>query len=167
VFFVFRTLLDGGYAKMTRRVNQVLWGQWRQRLERQRASGLSIAGFCRKEGVSTVTFHTWKRKLQAEAAAPRSVAETAPGPRPAERSVAVPPRRRPRPARTDAGTLPRSASFVQLPIVGAHLEPCVELTLVEGTLVRIPPQHLAALQMVFTILRGGAVPATTGEVPHA
>jgi hypothetical protein len=62
--------------------------------------------------------------------------------------------------------MPRTASFLQLPIVGAR-EPCVELTLVDGTLVRIPSQHLAALQMVFTILRGGAVPATTGEVPHA
>jgi hypothetical protein len=152
---------------MTRRVNQVLWERWRQRLERQRASGLSIAGFCRKEGVSTVTFHTWKRKLQAEAAAQRSAVETAPGPRPADRSVAVPPRRGPRPARTDAGTMPRTASFLQVPIVGARVEPCVELTLGDGTLVRIPPQNLAALQMVFTILRGGEVPATTGEVPHA
>jgi hypothetical protein len=148
---------------MTRKVNQVLWGQWRQRLERQRASGLSIAGFCRKEGVSTVTFHTWKRKLQAEAAAPRSAVESALGPR----AVAVPTRRRLRPARTDCGTMPRTASFVQLPIVGAHVERCVELTLVDGTLVRIPPQNLAALQMVFTILRGGEVRATTGEVPHA
>ena len=152
---------------MTRKVNQVLWGQWRQRLERQRASGLSIAGFCRKEGVSTVTFHTWKRKLQVEAAAPRSAVESAPGPRPTDRSVAVPSRPRPRPARTDAGTMPRTASFLQLPIVGARVEPCVELTLVDGTLVRIPPQNLAALQMVFTILRGGAVPATDAEVPHA
>ena len=152
---------------MTRKVNQVLWGQRRQRLERQRASGLSIASFCRKEGVSTVTFHTWKRKLQAEAAAQRSAVETTPGPRPADRSVAVPPGRRPRPARIDAGTMPGRASFLQLPVVGAREEPCIELTLVDGTLVRIPPQHLAALQMVFTILRSGAVPATTGEVPHA
>ncbi len=152
---------------MTRKVNQVLWGQWRQRLERQRGSGLSIAGFCRKEGVSPVTFHTWKRKLQAEAAAQRSAVETTPGPPPADRSVAVPPGRRPRPARIDSGTMPGRASFLQLPIVGAHLEPCVELTLVDGTLVRIPPQHLAALQMVFTILRGGEVPAADGEVPHA
>ena len=143
---------------MTRKVNQVLCGQWRQRLERQRASGLSIASFCRKEGVSTVTFHTWKRKLQVEAA---------PGPRPTDRSVAVPSRPSPRPARTDAGTMPRTACFLQLPIVGARVEPCVELTLVDGTLVRIPPQNLAALQMVFTILRGGEVPATDGEVPHA
>ncbi len=152
---------------MSRRVNQILWGQWRQRLERQLASGLSIAGFCRKEGVSTVTFHTWKRKLQAEAAAQQSRAEMTRGSRPAERSAAVPPRRRVRPAWADAGTMPPTASFLQVPIVAAHWEPCVELTLVDGTLVRIPAQHLAALQMVFTILRGGEVPATDGEVPHA
>ena len=152
---------------MTRKVNQVLWGQWRQRLERQRGSGLSITDFCLKEGVSTVTFHTWKRKLRTDAVAQRSATETAPGPRPAKRSVAVPPPRRPHPARADAGTRPRTASFLQLPIVGARGEPCVELTLVDGTLVRIPPQNLAALQMVFTILHGGEVPATTGEVPYA
>jgi len=35
---------------MARKVNQVLWGQWRQRLEGQRESGLSIAAFCRTEG---------------------------------------------------------------------------------------------------------------------
>jgi hypothetical protein len=63
--------------------------------------------------------------------------------------------------------MPPTASFLQVPIVAAHWEPCVELTLVDGTLVRIPPQNLPALQMVFTILRGGEVPATDGEVPHA
>jgi hypothetical protein len=152
---------------MTRKLNQVLWGQWRQRLERQRASGLSITGFCQKEGVSTVTFHTWKRKLAAEAAAQRSAAKAASRSQPVERSGPAQPRRSVCSSRADAGPMPRTASFVQLPIVGVRVEPCVEVTLVDGTLVRIPPQHLAALQMVFTILRGGEVPATTGEVPHA
>jgi hypothetical protein len=150
---------------MTRRVNQVLWEQWRQRLERQRGSGLSITDFCLKEGVSTVTFHTWKRKLRADAVAQRSATEPTPGP--AKRSVAIPPPRRPHPARTDAGTMPQTASFLQLPLVGVRVEPCVEVTLIDGTVVRIPPQNLAALQMVFTILRGGEIPTTTREVPHA
>lgn len=43
----------------------------------------------------------------------------------------------------------------------------IELTLVDGTIVRIPQQNLAALQTVFTILRGSAVSSTIGEVPHA
>jgi hypothetical protein len=36
---------------------------WRQRLRRQTSSGLSIHAFCAREGVSTVSFHAWKRRL--------------------------------------------------------------------------------------------------------
>ena len=38
---------------------------WRQRLQRQRTSGLSIATFCAREGVSVASFHAWKRRLAA------------------------------------------------------------------------------------------------------
>jgi hypothetical protein len=38
---------------------------WRQRLQRQSASGLSIAAFCAREGVSCASFHAWKRTLGA------------------------------------------------------------------------------------------------------
>lgn len=36
---------------------------WRQRLQRQASSGLSIPAFCAREGVSCASFHTWKRRL--------------------------------------------------------------------------------------------------------
>ena len=36
---------------------------WRQRLLRQTASGLSIPVFCAREGVSSASFHAWKRRL--------------------------------------------------------------------------------------------------------
>ena len=36
---------------------------WRQRLQRQAASGLSIPEFCAREGVSCSSFHAWKRRL--------------------------------------------------------------------------------------------------------
>ena len=36
---------------------------WRQRLRRQTSSGLSIRSFCSREGVSTVSFYAWKRRL--------------------------------------------------------------------------------------------------------
>lgn len=36
---------------------------WRQRLQRQAASGLSIPAFCAREGVSCSSFHAWKRRL--------------------------------------------------------------------------------------------------------
>jgi hypothetical protein len=36
---------------------------WRQRLRRQTSSGLSIRAFCAREGVSSVSFYSWKRRL--------------------------------------------------------------------------------------------------------
>ena len=38
---------------------------WRQRLHRQLSSGLSISAFCAREGVSSASFHAWKRRLTA------------------------------------------------------------------------------------------------------
>jgi hypothetical protein len=167
VFLLFRTLFDGGYAKMTRRVNQVLWEQWRERMERQRESGLSIAEFCRKEGVSAVAFHTWKRKLRGQAVVRSPTGEAGPGRGAAKLSEATSPRRRPRAPRADGAARASSAKFLQLPVLGTRSGPWIELTLVDGTIVRIPQQNLAALQTVFMILRGGEIPAMPGEVSHA
>jgi len=161
---------------MIGRVNQVLWDRWRERLERQRRSGLSITEFCRKEGVSAVTFHTWKRKLRGEAvvgsaragAADRSTTdEGAPRRQAGTGSQAVSPRRKLRAPRAGVGVRTGSANFLQLPVLGARSGPWIELTLVDGTVVRIPQQNLAALQTVLAILRGGASPAGQGEVSHA
>jgi hypothetical protein len=41
---------------------------WQSLLTRQRTSGLSIAAFCRKEGVSEGTFYQWQARLRAEPA---------------------------------------------------------------------------------------------------
>jgi hypothetical protein len=38
---------------------------WRQRLQRQSTSGLSISAFCAQEGVSSTSFQAWKRRLAA------------------------------------------------------------------------------------------------------
>jgi len=143
---------------MSRNVNQVLWGQWRQRVERQRTSGLSIAEFCRREGVSAVTFYTWRRKLRSAAVPERAEDQGA---------EAVAPRRRSGPPRADTVAPARSGTFLQLPLLAAGAGPCIEVALVEGTLVRIPPQNLAALQTVLTILCASPVPARRGEVPDA
>jgi hypothetical protein len=37
---------------------------WQAVIERQRASGQSIVGFCAKEGLSPGSFHAWKRRLR-------------------------------------------------------------------------------------------------------
>lgn len=45
--------------------------EWTARLERLNASGLSVARFCEREGVSAVSVYLWRKKL---ATAPRSTA---------------------------------------------------------------------------------------------
>jgi hypothetical protein len=40
------------------------WLDWQQRLESQKASGLSVAVFCLQEGVSLSRFFHWQRQLK-------------------------------------------------------------------------------------------------------
>src|SRR5262245_31725848 len=44
--------------------------RWQQRLQRFRHSGLSVAYFCDREGISTASFYTWRRRLQQDPASP-------------------------------------------------------------------------------------------------
>ena len=37
---------------------------WRRQIQRQHDGSLSIAEFCRRLGVSTVTFYAWKRRVR-------------------------------------------------------------------------------------------------------
>lgn len=37
---------------------------WQQRLERFQRSGLTVAAFCRREGVSVASLYAWKRRLR-------------------------------------------------------------------------------------------------------
>ena len=50
---------------MARPKDPNLEGLWRQRLQRQSTSGLSISAFCALEGVSSTSFQAWKRRLAA------------------------------------------------------------------------------------------------------
>ena len=43
---------------------------WRRQIQRQHEGGLTVAEFCRRLGVSTVTFHAWKRRLRESPSAP-------------------------------------------------------------------------------------------------
>lgn len=38
--------------------------QWRERMDRWQASGLSVRAFCRRQGLTEPTFHYWKRELR-------------------------------------------------------------------------------------------------------
>jgi hypothetical protein len=52
---------DFGTARRSR-------AQWQALLGRSARSGLSVAEFCRREGVSTASFYTWRKRLGAAAA---------------------------------------------------------------------------------------------------
>lgn len=42
--------------------------RWRKLIEQQKASGLSVAAFCRQSGVSQPSFYAWRQKLRGEVA---------------------------------------------------------------------------------------------------
>jgi transposase-like protein len=152
---------------MSRRANRFLWGQWRERLERQGKSGLSIAEFCRQEGVSSAMFHTWRRKLRGQSPEGSSASEGIPSRGGATGTGPSSPCRRRRPTRAGATASGAGGSFLQVPVVEARPAAWIELTLVDGTQLRIPAQNLSALQVALTVLRGGVVSPPAGEVSHA
>ena len=45
---------------------------WQQRLDRFRKSGLAVADFCQREGISTASFYAWRRRLRHDPAPPAS-----------------------------------------------------------------------------------------------
>jgi transposase-like protein len=46
---------------------------WRRQIERQAQSNLTVAEFCRRSGVSTVTFYSWKRRFRDAPAAAAAI----------------------------------------------------------------------------------------------
>lgn len=152
---------------MARSVNQTLWDQWRQRLERQRTSGLSVVEFCRSENVSPHRFHVWKRKLL-----PTSPTRHAPGAairtRRAQRRPGIAKshsRARQNPVHPALPTGP--AEFLQLPVKTAQGSPWIELALADGTILRLPQQNLAALIAALRVLRGERLELPWGDTGHA
>ena len=152
---------------MARQVNQVLWDQWRRRMERQHASGLSIAEFCRRENIPRQGFHVWKRKLRHTASDRQASGEAARVQRSRKRRRIVATRRRSAhaPARSAVPTCP--TNFLQLPMTAAQPAPWIELALVDGTILRLPQQNLAALITALRLLRGERLELPCGESGHA
>ena len=147
---------------MARRVNQVLWDQWRQRMETQRSSGLSIVVFCRREQVSSHRFHAWKRKLCPAVSTRHAASKAA---RPQRSSVTL--RRRTRPTLSNPVMPPRPAEFLRLPVTAVQGSPWIELALANGTILRLPQQNLAALVTALRVLRGERLELPCGESGHA
>ena len=51
-----------------RRPDPATHRRWQQRLNRFRASGLTVADFCEREGISTASFYAWRRRCEAGSA---------------------------------------------------------------------------------------------------
>lgn len=51
---------------MARERNATLWAQWRERVARYERSAETSAEFCRREGVSTASLFSWRRRLTRE-----------------------------------------------------------------------------------------------------
>ena len=121
-------------------------GEWRERLARWLASGLSVRAFCAQQGVAEASFYYWKRALrlrdaETPSAAARSSAaarETAVGATVAGSTVAgstvTGPRAEPHPR-------PKPPLFVPLTVL-----PSVGPSVAAGTIeVRCPSGHVVLL----------------------
>lgn len=63
-------------AKRRRSGEREAW--WRERVERQAASGLSVRRFCKAEGLGEASFYAWRRTLQARQADAKQTPEFMP-----------------------------------------------------------------------------------------
>lgn len=104
--------------------------QWRRRLERFELSNMSVARFCRREGVSVASFYHWRPKLAARTdrpAVPRRIA-------------------------------PPASAFKPLSITGAA-SPAVTLHLPGGARLEVPAgDHRTVRIVVRELVRSGQSP---------
>ena len=145
----------------------VLLEQWRERLKRQSESGLTVEAFCQKEGVSTSMFYKWQRHLRETSPQPASsdLAET--GQRTGKKRSQGPRRQRSKAAPTGVAASEQPSEFLQLPVRSVRSMPWIELTLVDGTVVRIPQENHAALAIVLRALLSGNNGERLAEALHA
>src|SRR3954447_18221455 len=92
---------------------------WRRQVERQEQSSSTVAEFCRRLGVSTVTFYAWKRRFREAPTASPLVPER--------------PSARPLPEANGASTPP----FLPVSILGAGATGQLEIELANACVVRL------------------------------
>ena len=133
---------------MSGRIDQSKWVERQEWIRQQQGSGLSVAEFCREHGLHVGNFYAWKHKLAGELQGQsKSVAgksgtgkSGAGGKSFAGKSV--------------AGDRAMRA-FVQVPLPpanGSTGSPWIEISLADGTVVRVPASNLAALKLVLSTL---------------
>ena len=107
---------------MGRVVDSELTSLWRERVERQRQSRLSVAEYCRSEGFSAGSFYAWKRRLRTSRATV--------GKKRGSRG----------PQQAAVGRSPRGG-FVQVPLA---VELGIDVRFADGTTVSVPVEYLTA-----------------------
>jgi transposase-like protein len=152
---------------MPRQANQVLWDQWRQRIKRQRESGLSIAEFCRRENISSHGFYVWRRNLREASRRRRDLRADSRLQTSRRRTAAGTSRRRLHNAFVGPVATTCPTNFLQLPVTASQAAPWNELAMADGTILRLPQQNLAALIAVLRVLRGERLDLPSEESRHA
>lgn len=102
---------------------------WRALVDRQRLSGLSVRGFCRREVVSEASFYAWRRELL------RRDRESSSGQRPDRESEVRPAARRSAVARMTQTTTAAAFLPVLMESNSAHLARVLEVTCADGSRV--------------------------------
>jgi hypothetical protein len=107
---------------------------WRQLVERQRRSNLTVRGFCAQAGISEPSFYAWRSELARRDS-------DAGQPVPSESQTARP-------------TAPSTPRFLPVTITEYQRAAAshVEVVMPSGLLVRVPAQDTAALRTVLEVL---------------
>lgn len=119
---------------MAGRVAESVWDERREWIRKQQASGLSVAQFCRDNGLHEVNFHGWRHRFaKLSSQSPRGTDKLAAGKQ-------------------------KLQAFVQLPLPSSALTTSgaswIEVSLADGLVVRVPASNLAALETVLRSLNG-------------
>ncbi len=127
---------------MARTVDLDKVAAWQDRLDRFEAGQVSIAQFCRDEGVSQASFFAWRKKLASQKRRPQARQTTSASPAPAAK--------------------PPSAAFQAVRIVSAAGGLAVELR--GGTKLQIPTSDPLTLELAIqTLVHSDARLASGGE----
>ena len=139
---------------MARALTSEQLSAWKEQIERQPSSGLTISEFCRREQISEANFYRWKRKLKeaANRQAPggskgRTVRSKELSPQSAVR-LQTPERAS---GQTDAT---HNATFFQIPLPQPRGGAWIEIVSNQGTVIRLPQQNLAAFELALAALNG-------------
>lgn len=110
---------------------------WREAVRGQAASGLSVRGYCRREGISEASFYAWRRELRLR----RQEARAGKRPSPRDKKAG---------GKQPAAEPARQAKFVPVTVhQNGGMEAGLELALSVGMVLRLPagtsPAAVAAL----------------------